>query len=322
MIALSVGLRLVLRRCSHRLVGGLAVVAIASNLAAQPMPDQIWSTAAQRWLPYAEFVQTLRAADLVFLGEQHDNPFHHEARATLIADLARPGLQLVFEQLPAQDRFTIPSQETNVLGLLRARGFQDKAWGWPLHAPLFSVAQRLAIPIAGGNLQPGLGRRVYAEGTQALPLAIQQALASASLTGAAREALDRALVDGHCGQLPASMAPVMRLIQQATDLSLLLAADAERPAIVIAGNGHVQKTFGIPQYAQQLYPDTRHWAVGFLETSTAKRRDDQTVSVGDEEKPSDPTREDQQRYDFIWPTPAVDREDPCKGFTLHRSGAG
>lgn len=306
----------------HRLLGGLASMLLASGLSAQPVPEAIWSSAGQRWLPYAEFVQTLRAADLVFLGEQHDNPFHHEARAKLIADLARPGLRLVFEQLPAPGRFTIPPQEADVLGILRAQGFQDKAWGWPLHAPLFSVAQRLAIPIAGGNLQPGLGRRVYAEGTQALPLAIQQALASTSLTGSAREALDRALLDGHCGQLPPSMAPVMRLIQQATDLSLLLAAQTELPSVVITGNGHVQKTFGIPRYVQQLYPAARSWSVGLLERSSTTVSNVPIPPAVGTKNPEEPSVEDQQRYDFIWLTPAVDREDPCKGFTLRGSGAG
>jgi len=315
-----VGICRVLRRCP-RLLGGLAVLLMAPGLSAQPAPDAIWSTAAQRWLPYAEFVQTLRTADLVLLGEQHDNPFHHEARARLIADLARPGLRLVFEQLPAQGRFVIPPEATDLLGMLRARGFQDKAWGWPLHAPLFSVAQRLAIPIVGGNLQPGLGRRVYAEGTQALPLAIQQALASTSLTGSAREALDRALLDGHCGQLPPSMAPVMRLIQQATDLSLLLAAHTELPSVIIAGNGHVQKTFGIPVYARQLYPAARSWSVGLLERAISLPPDHQVRPVEGIDLPQTPPVEDQERYDFIWVTPTVDREDPCKGFTLGGSGA-
>jgi uncharacterized iron-regulated protein len=310
----------VLRRCP-RLLGGLAVMLTAPGLGAQPAPDAIWSTAAQRWLPYTEFVQALRTADLVFLGEQHDNPFHHEVRARLIADLARPGLRLVFEQLPAQGRFTISPEATDLLGLLRAQGLQDKAWGWPLHAPLFSVAQRLAIPVSGGNLPAGLGRRVYVEGAQALPPSIQKALLSAPLTGVAREALDRALVDGHCGKLPASMAPVMRLIQQATDLSLLLTAQAEQPAIVIAGNGHVQKIFGIPQYVRQLYPAARYWSVGLLERDTPPP-DHPVRPVAETDTRQWPSLEDQQRYDFIWLTPTMDREDPCKGFSLSGSDPG
>ncbi|HSG21034.1 MAG TPA: ChaN family lipoprotein, partial [Burkholderiaceae bacterium] len=152
---------------------------LTSGLRAQTVSEAIWSTAAQRWVSYAELVQTLRAADLVFLGEQHDNQAHHETRARLVADLSRPGLTLVFEQLPAQGRFTIPPQEPDLLTVLRVQGFQEKAWAWPMHAPLFAVAQRLAIPLSGGNIQSGLGRRVYAEGPQALPIEIQQALASA-----------------------------------------------------------------------------------------------------------------------------------------------
>jgi uncharacterized iron-regulated protein len=42
----------------------------------------------------------------------------------------------------------------------------------------------------------------------------------------------------------------MRLVQQSTDISMVINALTSLPAVVIAGNGHVQKNFGMPHYAK------------------------------------------------------------------------
>jgi uncharacterized iron-regulated protein len=271
-------------------------------------------------MTYVEVVQRLREADLVFLGEQHDNPVHHAIRARLVSDLHRPGLRLVFEQLPVAggQAFLIPPQEGDLLPFLQRQGFREKAWAWPLHAPLFAIAQTLSIPVAGGNLAPGTGRRIYAQGSAALPPEVEQALMQAPLLAQERAALDEALVEGHCGQLPSAMLPMMRLIQQATDVSLVLNAYAHRPSVVIAGNGHVQKIFGMPQAARRIFPHTNLWSVGFVEQPAIAHADRGSQDQAERQRFESliPGSEDQQRYDLIWITPGVDRVDPCKDFSL------
>lgn len=279
--------------------------------AAPSTPPVIWSSKSQSWVAYEDFVIALRRTDLIFLGELHDNPEHHQHRARLLVDLNRTNLHVVFEQLPSQASFLIPGKGSNLLGHLRTKGFNDKAWQWPLHEPLFSAAQRLGIWVTGGNLAPSQGRRFYSDGLNAVPRNIKLILDKAPLSAIALAELDTALIEGHCGHLPERLLPVMRLVQQSTDISMVLSAVASLPAVVIAGNGHVQKNFGMPHYVSYLRPASNVASVGFLESPLVEAYITDTQAVALAAIPPPALRE-QQAFDFVWMTSKIDREDPCK----------
>ena len=269
-------------------------------LAASALAEDIREGDGGRSLSRGELLQRLAGADFLLLGETHDNPLHHQARAALLRDLPAPVGRVVLEQLDRGARLdpALPLDEA-----LERAGFQRGAWQWPLHEPVFVAARERGMPIVGGNLGRADGRRIATQGEAAVDPALAARLAEAPLSGTAQRELDTDLVDGHCGRLPASRLPNMRLAQRARDaalaLSLLEAAGA--PALLIAGNGHVRRDYGVPPLLAARAPTARVVSVGFVEVAAGATPDPAGL---------------RGRYDYVWFTPPVEREDPCAGLRM------
>lgn len=281
---------------------GLMVVAASLTACAWPgaAPDRILDLATGQALTRDDLLRQLRAADFVLLGERHDNPHHHQRRGRLLVDLADLGAAPVVlaEHLGAGARV---APTGDVEQALAAAGFDRRAWQWPVHRGLFGPVRERGLPLLGANAEPALVRRVAREGESALPAPWRDRLAAAPLPAAAQALLDRDLVDGHCGHLGAARLPAMRLAQRLRDATMaqsLLDAGG-RPAVLVAGNGHVRVDHGVPQLLRAWRPGARLVAVGFGEHG------DEPVSPG----PGAP-------YTHLWITPGLTRADPCAGFRM------
>ena len=291
-----------------------AALALLASLAGTPLllaagcatplaaPDRLIDIATGREITRAELLATLRQADVVMLGEQHDNPHHHQRRGALLAELG-PQAMVVAEQLPRGAR-VVPGADLRAQ--LEAAGFDAAAWGWPLYRPLFELPLAAGLPVLGGNAPRDLARQVARSGPSAWPAELRPMLEAAPLPAAAQAALDQDLLDGHCGQLPAARVPAMRAAQRTRDASMaqalldVLAAGA-RPAVLVAGNGHVRSDHGVPQLLRVARPMLRVVSVGFGEPGWA--------AAG-------------APYTALWLTPGVARKDPCAGFRMPAPAAG
>ncbi|MCW5634172.1 MAG: ChaN family lipoprotein, partial [Rubrivivax sp.] len=134
------------RRCrfaAFARIGWLArrggAVAAAAVLGACALPpgveaDRVVDVATGQALTRAQVMQRVRAADVVLLGELHDNAHHHARRATLLGGLPGPAVvvaeHLVRGAAPALPRTA--SGETLRQALVAA-GFDARGWRWPLH---------------------------------------------------------------------------------------------------------------------------------------------------------------------------------------------
>jgi uncharacterized iron-regulated protein len=271
--------------------------------------DRIVDTASGVTLSPADVASRMRSVEIVLLGEVHDNPHHHARRAALIGTLD-PSAMVVAEHLP---RGTAPTLAPGMGGdalrqALEAGGFDAKGWRWPLHEPLFAAITRAGLPLRGGNLERDAARRLAREGAAAMPADLAPWFAAAPLTGTARAALEDDLIQGHCGHLGASRLPGMVAAQQGRDAAMaqaLMVARAERaaarspepaPVILLAGNGHVRRDYGIPALLRQRLPDARVLTVGFVEHTAQASAAASTL------------------YDIVWSTPPAERDDPCKAF--------
>ena len=81
-----------------------------------------------------------------------------------------------------------------------------------------------------------------------------------------------------------------RRMRDAANLWAALRDAAKRPAILLAGNGHVRLDYGVPQVIAAAQPAAKVVSVGFVE-------------IGE------PVRD--QPYTHVWVTLAVPREDVC-----------
>lgn len=277
--------------CRHGLLLGCLVMPHIASA-------QIIDLNSGRQISEQQLIDQLRLNDVVLLGEFHDNAQHHAQRAGLIKQIAHHQLTVVAEHLPSPSKVMY---QGDLLSDLQAVGFDAKAWRWPLHSALFDAVRSARLPFIGGNLPKGFSRQLFSDGASALPEPLAQSYKVAMLDGSAQQRLDQDLMDGHCGKLPEKYLQPMRLVQRATDLSMTQALLDHSPAVLLAGNGHVRKDYGVPQVLKRLAPELKIAAVGFVEN-------DQTVE--------ELVKSSANRYDFIWISEAIKRADPCEDFKI------
>ena len=244
------------------------------------------------------------AADIVYLGEKHDNPEHHRLQARVLAALVKSGAR------PAVTFEMIDDDQQGVLDDLAARpnvtpaDYRDAlSWdksGWPkfaLYAPIFEVAIAAKLRIVGGNAPTSLVKHVAFTGEGAENLS--------PLPAPAEHDLEQELADSHCGALPAEALPSMALAQRVRDARIAQhardAAKTSHPrSVVIAGNGHTRTDRGAPWAALQLEPTLRQVSISFQEAAP---------SLDTKSPPNQP-------YDAVWITSAMPPEDHCKNFHM------
>ena len=197
----------------------------------------------------AALAARLREQDVVLLGELHDNPRHHALRAELISRIASRGTTVVAEHLPATARVRV---DGTLQSDLEAAGFDATGWAWPMHQPLFESLRAQGLALVGGNLPKGFSKQLMAKGEAALPAPLAIAYRPSPLSPEATQRLNQDLIDGHCGQLPDRYLAPMRLVQRATDASMADALLGHKPAVLVAGNGHVRRDYGVPQVLRAL----------------------------------------------------------------------
>ena len=246
----------------------------------------------------AAFIEAARGADIVVLGEVHDNPAHHRTQAAIVKALQPAAL--VFEMIPQADEDKVNE--------LRSEGAGREA----IAAALALVGERLAglrllrrrswrrrrRRMVFGAGQPAADvRRATVEGAAGVfgPDAVAYGLDKplAPEEQAAREAI---LAAAHCETLPAEILPGMVEAQRFRDAGLADAAlwartmTGDGQVVVIAGSGHADKARGMPAALAVAAPDLK------------------VVALGQFEPPPD----DPQDFDAVLLAPPPVRDDPCR----------
>lgn len=254
------------------------IMFLAAPAWSQPVPDQ------------------MAQADIVFLGEIHDNPAHHLTQARFVQALAPKAV--VFEMLTAEVAQSLSDADlASVEALERTTGWSET--GWPaleMYFPIFEAAK---------------GARIYGAALprSAARVAMKQGIADSfgvnaheyGLTAALpedqqsqREALQMA---AHCDALPEHLLPAMVDLQRLRDAMLARAAlqaltETGGPVFVITGNGHARRDWGAPSFVAKVRPDLSMFA----------------LSQTEEHVTPDPA------FDLVMSASAIDRPDPCAAF--------
>ena len=280
--------------------GGSAAPATAPGPAAATIVD------ARTGAPMSRdaLLQRLGSADYVLLGEVHDIPAHHRLRAELIAASVARKPAIVFEQFPWGGDSVLQTRPTAPIeSWLDRAGYDRAGWRWPMHQPLVDVAVQNDLPRYGSQLNRDRLRTIMRGGAEAAPAPLAELMRKVPLSEAGGRALEATLAEGHCGELPAEMVPMMRNAQEVRDAAmtdaLLRASTGGRPAWLVAGNGHVRRDYGVPRFLSALAPGKTSVVVGFLEREAGGAL---------------PGEAERAVYDVIWITERAEREDPCKAF--------
>lgn len=290
------------------------VATSGQNTAHESLAGKIRDRQAGRFVDRQVLMQALRQADYVLLGETHDNPEHHAIEKMVLEVLLQSGRRptLVLEMLdledqPAVDR-VLQDGPVDAERFNRASGFAKKGWDWPLYRPLIETALSHGLRIVAGNLSREQLAAVIREGFAGAPKAVQRQVANGrGLEPGQRETLMQDIRTSHCDKLPEQMVPGMANAQIARDIMLAeQLVQAGKPALLIAGAGHVRRDRGVPFYLSQMDPGARVVSIGMFGVDAGTAPED-VVSYRD-------------RFDYLWYTKSVKREDPCAGFNVNEKG--
>ena len=268
-----------------------AVLAVAILAAAVTFAQEV-DTAAQ-------VAAEADGADIVIVGEVHDNPEHHRLQADLV-DAIGPSA-VVFEMLtPAQARVARESAaEGAELGA--ALGWEDSGWpDFAMYAPIFAAAEAAGARVYGAAVP----RDQVVEAMQAgLPAAFRGDAAryglGAVLDPAEQETREAGQMAAHCDALPEDMLPAMVRAQRLKDAAfarttLQALRDTSGPVVVITGNGHARTDWGMPRYIARAAPEAHLVSFGQIEGS--------------------PSDADAPPFDIWRVTETIARPDPCAAF--------
>jgi uncharacterized iron-regulated protein len=243
----------------------------------------------------------LQGKRLILLGEVHDNGTQHalrlEVARRLVATGARPAI--AFEQFDRERQSDIDRarrERPRDADFVIEQSGGAKNWRWEFYRPFVQLALDFDLPIVAANLSRADAMRLSTEGWSALSdVTAAQRLSIERLSTEFREAHQREIQRAHCDLIPADDLPAMARAQIGRDLVL---AQSIRPyiargVVLLAGNGHVRKDFGVPTWltADEL---TQAISVGLLEEGEPDAPDQLAA-----------------RFDVFTMTPIAERPDQC-----------
>lgn len=236
------------------------------------------------------------AADIVVLGEVHDNPQHHLNQARAVAALEPAAL--VFEML-TEDQAARATQAARASAETLGAALDWEAGGWPdfaMYWPIFAAAPDARI--VGAAVPRAKARDVFETPLATVfgPDAGRYGL-NQPLDPAEQEIREAEQMAAHCDALPEAMLPGMVAAQRLRDGALAraaLAALAETggPVAVITGSGHARTDRGVPALVGRAAPEVS------------------VLSLGQVERPAEPD----QPFDLWIVTDPTPRDDPCAAF--------
>lgn len=242
----------------------------------------------------------LPRADVVVLGEVHDNPDHHRWQAKAVAELAPAAL--VFEMLlPEQAAAVTPELRGDAAALEAALGWEARGWpDFAMYHPIFTAA--FEADILGADLPREAVRAALTEGAAAVfeslfPGEAERYGLTRRLPEAEQAVREAGQARAHCDALPAQMLPGMVEAQRLRDAALARAAIQAQaatggPVAVITGTGHARTDWGLPAALALAAPQLAVYSVGQFEADPG---------------PDAP-------FDRVRVTDPIDRSDPCDAF--------
>ncbi len=321
------------------------------------MPDRIWSVRDARPVSREELLAHLAQADLILLGETHDNVHHHRVQLGLMDALERSGRPpiVAMEQFDRErqadlDRARGARSSVPVLdarAVATAAGFDFEGWSWALYGPIIERSLARGWPLVAINLSRREAARVVREGLGALtPGEVMRLGLNDPLPADQLRAMRDDIETGHCGMLPPRWVEPMVDAQRARDavmaerlLSILASAaqpgsSASAPVgVAILGRGHARLDRGAGFNLVAHAPQRVVISIGLVESDSplsGTGAPERASGSGGERRPigefpsiaahNDASADSLPRsaFDYLWFTPGIERADPCLALVQDR----
>ena len=231
-------------------------------LCSLPAHAQTRSTPLQQYKPQ-QVLQELVQADVVYLGETHDNPKDHQAQLEIIQKLHQrhPKIAIGMEmfQRPYQgvlDRYL--AGQLNEQELLEQSEYKQR-WGfpWEYYAPLLRFAKEKQLPVLALNTPTEVTRQVAREGLESLTPEQRQFIPpfseirtdNAEYRQLMLSAFQQHQQTGHGSSADFErffLAQVLWDETMAEKIAQFLKANQDYQVVVLVGQGHIVYGYGVP----------------------------------------------------------------------------
>jgi uncharacterized iron-regulated protein len=164
---------------------GMEAVALASQSQPVYVPERVYDTRLNAFADFESMLAALSAVDVVFVGEQHDDPNTHRLEAAILDGLRRRGSTLVVS-LEMFERDVQPLLDAYLAGQIPEGEFLKAARPWPRYEsdyrPLVELAKTHGWPVVAANVPRRMASDVSRSGIGTL-----DGLPSADRVHAARD---------------------------------------------------------------------------------------------------------------------------------------
>ena len=284
-----------------------------------PLVGVIVDVSAQRRVSEAELSARVQRADIVVVGETHDNPDHHRLEGALVQAFATThhAPAVVFEMLNREQQpvvdGSLATHPDDADALAQAVAWDSSGWpAWSMYRPVFEASLASRGPILAAGLDRDMAMRIAHEGVAALDPALVQVFGlAAPLPAEVQGSMRHEMSEAHCGLLPESMLDSMVLVQRARDALLAErlheGVEGGQGALLIAGAGHVRRDQGVPAQLARAY-GVSSLAIGLLQVN-AGDTSPELYAAGFEAR--------SLPFDFVWFTPRANDVDHCAELRAH-----
>ena len=245
---------------------------------------RVYDTKKKRFIDFETMSAQLAKADIVFLGEQHDDPRTHQLQAATLDAIARRRSGPITLALEMFERDVQPHVDAYLAGTMSEADFLAKSRPWPNYGtdyrPLVEFAKANGWPVVAGNVP-----RRYASGVARRGLASVDSLPAAERGFVAKdlscprdgywERFKATMGDmsGHGMQLSPEQLDQMvwrtyeaQCVKDETMGEAVAAAHTARQALVIHANGsfHSDYRYGTAERVKRRLPKAKIAVVSFV----------------------------------------------------------
>lgn len=269
-----------------------------------PLVGKIYSPQQEGWVTAEQVNKAIQDTQYLLIGETHTNADHHRGQATLISSLlsdqSRP--RLVLEMLTIELWRGKPQTWSNINELKNTLESVAKGWDWDIYEPILDLAVTNQLPILPANLNKQQ-RNYFANNRNcSIKQNGKKIEFCDTISAAQKNAIEKLILDAHCGYLQPSQLPPLANIQIAKDASFALSlyrAGSKHKAVLIAGAVHVRKDIGVPIHLQNLGANSI--SIAFVAVDPKRATPDEYISSA-------------EQFDYIFFTPSERNIDPCIEF--------
>ena len=254
-----------LARTLLTLAAATALAACASPGSLTAPVEGVLDARTGRTVSFEDMIEDLATVPMVFVGESHTNPEHHEIQRRIIEALSgrNPGVLVGMEMLqrpyqPVLDRWSAGEMDERTF--LREAAWYDLWSDWNLYAPILRLAKERRLRVVGLNVDRGIIRGINMKGLAGIDDGLRaQIPADIDTTVKAHEKAIREIFGNHPG-VESAEARFRRFYEaQCTwddtmaESAVLALGDAPKGSaiVVLAGSMHVMNFYAIPERARK-----------------------------------------------------------------------